>query len=104
MPEKDFEILINEITRIFVYIHTDTGKLENFVIKLEYFYNGRWREVQRYDCEHGSVHKDILNRGGKKIRTVFYRLIDKKGGLDMAVQDFRDNYEVYVWRFFNESK
>ncbi len=67
MPEKDFEILLNDLTRIFVYILTDSGDLENFVIKLEYFFSGRWREIQRYDCEHGSVHKDILNRDGKKI-------------------------------------
>ncbi len=104
MPEREIEILLNAITRIFIYILTETGDLENFVIKLEYYYNGVWQEVQRYDCGHGSVHKDILNREGKKIRTIFYRLVDKKSGLDIAIQDFKQNYEAYVWRYFNESK
>jgi hypothetical protein len=104
MPEREIEILLNDITRIFIYILTKSSNLDNFVIKLEYFHNGKWREIQRYDCEHGSVHKDILNREGKKIRTVFYRLVDKKSGLDMAIQDFKQNCEIYVWRYFNESK
>jgi hypothetical protein len=104
MPEREIEILLNDIARIFIYILTKNGELENFVIKLEYFHIGVWREIQRYDCKHRSVHKDILNREGKKKQTIFYRLVDKKSGLDMAIQDFKQNYEVYVWRYFNESK
>ena len=104
MPEREIEILLNDITRIFIYLLTKSSDLENFVIKLEYFHNGKWREIQRYDCEHGAVHKDILNREGKKIRDSIYRLVDKKSGLDMAIQDFKQNYEIYVWRYINESK
>jgi hypothetical protein len=104
MPEKEFAILLNDICRIFVYLSTNLGNLENFVVKLEYFHANKWIEVQRYDCFHGMVHKDILNRQGKKIRTKPFLLMDKTSGIDMAIQDFKENYEMYIWRFINDKK
>lgn len=41
-------------------------KVLNFIIKIEYFLNNKWLEVERYDCYHGFIHKDILDKYGKK--------------------------------------
>ena len=56
----------------------------------------------RYDCFHGSVHKDIMNMKGAKIRTIKYPLVDKKSGLNMAINDCKENYNLILWRFQNE--
>lgn len=79
-----------------MYIEADEGHILNFVVKLEYFYNNHWLEVERYDCFHGHVHKDILNLNGKKVRTVKFSLVDKKAGLIIAIKDFKENYNFII--------
>lgn len=102
MPEKDFFIMLNEITRIFVYIKTDKSNVRRFVVKLELFINGDWINIERYDTHHSHIHKDILNKKGKKKRSINYEFLDNKSGVDVAIKDFRENYQVYVWRYLND--
>ncbi len=104
MPRKNFKIYLHDVLRIIVYIETDGGKIINFVVKLEYFYKNNWLEVERYDCFHGQVHKDILNFKKRKKRTIRYPLTDNKSGLNIAINDFKENYNFIVWRFLNEKK
>ena len=104
MPEKRYKIYLNDFLRIIVYIETDEGNILNFVVKLEYFYKNQWFEVERYDCYHGYVHKDILNANGKKVRTIKFPLVDNKAGLNIAIKDFKENYNFIIWRFTNEKK
>lgn len=101
MPEKDYIIFINDFTRLYVYFNYYKSELLSFVVKLEIFYLNRWIEIERYDCYHGIVHKDILNKKGKKVRTISFPLVDVKAGVNFAVKDFRENYELYIWRFLN---
>ncbi len=87
-----------------VYIETNGSFIINFVVKLEYFYQNKWFQVERYDCFHGSVHKDILNMNGSKKRVIKYPLVDRKSGLSIAIKDFKENYNFIIWRFLNEKK
>lgn len=104
MPERDFIIFINEMTRLFVYFNYNKTELLNFVVKLEIYFMNKWTEIERYDCYHSVVHKDILNKKGEKIRTVSYPLVDQKSGVNFAINDFRENHEIYIWRFLNEKQ
>ena len=72
MPERDYIVLINEITRLFIYFNYDKTELLNFVVKLEIFYLNKWTEIERYDCYHEIVHKDILNKKGDKVKSIPY--------------------------------
>lgn len=102
MPAKDYKIYLNEFARIIVYLLSDGNTVLNFVVKLEYFYKGKWSEIERFDCYHNSVHRDILNKKGKKKRVVKYPLVNNKSGLNFAIEEFKANYEFLIWRFLNE--
>jgi len=102
MPEKEYIISLDETTRIFVYFDTSLGTPTQFVVKLEIFINGDWVEIQRYDMYHGFVHKDVLNRKGEKIRQIPYYFADEKSGPNIAINDFKENYKIYMWRFYHE--
>jgi hypothetical protein len=72
------------------------------VVKLEFLYRNHWIEIERFDCYHHMIHKDILNRKGEKKRIIKYGNIDKKAGLTFAIADFQENYNFYIWRFIND--
>ena len=102
MPKKDFIILLNETTRIFVFFE-NAGKIINrFVVKLEILINGKWIEIERYDIYHGFVHKDILDKNGEKIKTVEYRYLNNKAGFNVAIKDFKENYNFYIRRYYEK--
>ncbi len=102
MPEKDYIEYFTDIIRMIVYFYSDKNDILNFVVKLEFFYLAEWKEVERYDCFHEIVHKDIFNIRGVKKRVIKYEAVDQKAGLNMAVLDFKENYQYYIWRFIND--
>ena len=75
---KDYFIYLSDFARIIIYFSTDKNAVKNFVVKLEFIYRNDWIEIERFDCYHGSIHKDILNRKGGKKRIVNYGDIAKK--------------------------
>jgi len=48
---------------------------------------------------HGCPHKDILDPTGSVVRKVWFELLDNQQGLDLAIKDLKDNYELYIERF-----
>jgi hypothetical protein len=87
MPEKEYIVLLDKITRIFVYIYTVKGIPKGFVVKLQLLVNNKWLEIQRYDLGHGYVHKDIFNKSGKKIKVIKYLCVDINLAVSFAVND-----------------
>ncbi len=104
MPEKYYEKIINEITKIIVFFETESGRVANFVVKLLLLVGDNWKELQRYDCYHKVVHKDVFNKNGKKISQKRFELVDAPSGLTMAIEDFTENYNVIIWRYLNDQK
>ncbi len=104
MSEKHYKIYLNEFVRIIVCFLTNGNEVKNFVVKLEYFYLNGWFEIERYDCYHNYIHKDILDRNGNKKRVIKYGMSDKKTALNFAIADFRENFNFYTWRFINDKK
>ena len=102
MPDKDFYITLDEITRIFVYMRTDKSDVKRFVIKLELLINNKWVNIERYDTHHGHVHKDILTKSGKKKRSISYEFLHNKSGVDVAINDFTENYQICIRRYLND--
>ena len=101
MPRKDYFHYLDSQTRLVVYFTTRKGVAIRFVVKLEYEDDGVWREITRYDCFHGYVHKDVLARSGVKERVVRYRYLDPGTGLNAAIADCTDNFQSYVERWRN---
>jgi len=102
MPKKDYIIFVDGTSRIFVVIETEKGTITRFVVKLEILVKEKWVEIERYDTHHGHVHKDILGRDRKKKRVLKYYLVDNESGLNMAINDFKENHQIYSWRYLND--
>lgn len=101
MGKKDYIIKIDNTIRIFVYCETMKGKVIRFVVKLEILVGTDWIEIERYDNYHGYVHKDIHGKDQKKKQIIKYELVNNESGLNMAIEDFRKNYQLYIWRYQN---
>ena len=104
MPQKQYNIFLENNIRILVYFETDKGKIIKFVVKLEIYKNNDWFEIERYDTHHGYVHKDVLNKMKEKIKVIIFELLDNKIGLNIALKDFKENYNLYLWRLENEKQ
>lgn len=81
-----------------VEFEIDRGEVVKFVVKLEIDIDGLWVEVERYDCYHGSVHKDILDSSLEKVRVISFDFLDPAAGLNTAIRDFQENFPRYVGR------
>ena len=49
-------------------------------------------------------HKDIIDEDGKVIRKVWFEFIDNNDGLNLAVKDLKDNFEMYIERYLKWQK
>ncbi len=99
MPKKYYTIELAEGIGIHVYFETFDGLVINFVVKLIIRIKGKYYEVIRFDSAHGCPHKDIIDSSGAIIRKVWFESINNKQGLDLAIKDLKDNYEIYIERF-----
>ena len=84
---------------IVVYFVTASGLIVDFVVKLIFLLDETHYEVVRYDSAHNCPHKDVLGTNGKVERKVWFELLDNKQGLNLAIKDLKDNYQLYVERF-----
>lgn len=88
---------------------TDQGEVVRFVVQLEYWLNGEWQPVVRYDHDRTvsgghdvskeGLHVDIY-RGGEKVDTKDVTgPIQPADAFDYAEEDLRENVERYIKRF-----
>ena len=99
MPKKYFVIGLSDDIEIHVYLETLNGLVVGYVAKLIWREGKNYREVIRFDSAHGCPHKDMLNEKGNVIRKTWFEYLDNQQGLDMAIKDIKDNYELYIERF-----
>ena len=98
MPKKYFTIELAKRVEIHIYFETLNGLVISYVVKLVLSVGKRYYEVVRFDSAHGCPHKDILDEKGVVVRKIWFESLDNQQGLDMAVKDIKDNYELYVER------
>jgi len=75
-----------------------------YVVKLVIKKGDSYQEVIRFDSAHDCPHKDILGADGKVRRKVWFELLDNKQGLDLAIKDLKDNYDLYIERYLKWQK
>ena len=102
MPEKNYKVFLNEVTRIVIQFISDKKEIAKFAVGLEYLYKNRWTQIMRVDSAHEVVHRDIIGKNEKKKKVIYYPFMDNKSGLNFAIEDFRENYEIYTWRFLHD--
>jgi hypothetical protein len=99
MPKRYFRIELGDGVEVHVYFETLNGLVISYVVKLLVWIGADYYEVIRFDSAHGCPHKDILDTTGSVVRKVWFELLDNQQGLDLAIKDLKDNYELYMERF-----
>lgn len=97
MAEKEYIIPYSEDVRKRHYHKTIRGKVLKFMVQLEVKYEGKRKEVVRYDCAHGYAHRDSYNLGGKHKKDELY--LSFEDVLTLADDDVVDNWETYKHGF-----
>jgi len=88
---------------------TEHGEVTRFMVQLEYWLEGSWREVIRYDHDRDApgghditeegLHRDIY-RDGEKIHSKAVSPPMPAGeGFEAAEEDLRENVERFIKRF-----
>lgn len=88
---------------------TERGRVTRFMIQLEYWLNGDWREVARYDHDEAApgghdvtedgVHRDVYRYGEKHRTEDVSPPIPANEAFDYAEEDLRENVERFIKRF-----
>jgi hypothetical protein len=104
MPKKYYKIELGNNAEIHVYFETLNGIIVNFVVKLILMQDGGYREIIRFDSAHGCPHKDVIDEDGHVIRKVWFEFIDNNDGLNLAVKDLKDNFDIYIERYLKWQK
>lgn len=104
-PKKEIVIPLdydengNEIARMRIRLFIKRGKLENYVVQLEYNVRkllNRWKNIVRYNFYHGFAHKDLLKSNGRYIKEEIGRFEDLSKVVVIAIKDIKDNFEKYI--------
>jgi len=87
----------------------DQGEVVRFVVQLEYWFDGEWQPVVRYDHDENpsighditaeGLHMDIYGDGEKHRTEDITGPIPAADGFDYAEEDLRENVQQYVKRF-----
>lgn len=88
---------------------TDRGEVTRFFVQLEYWFDGDWEEVVRYDHDATAagghdvttegLHRDVY-REGEKIAVERVTLpIPANEGFNYAEADLKENAQQYINRF-----
>ena len=106
MPEKSFIIRLSATAFIFVYFVTERGNVGKFVAKLNIIQNGKYIEIARYDSGLHEPHLDIIGPDGGKKRIIDYSILENDQALNVTIQDFKNNWNVYKerWNKWHEEK
>ena len=99
MPEKSFIIEVIENVLIFVYFISQKGEVGNFVVKLNVVKGDKIFELARYDSGLHSPHLDILHPDGSKKRTIDFSVLENAQAMNVAIEDFTNNWEFYLERW-----
>jgi len=87
----------------------EKGEVTRFVIQLEYWLDGDWHEVVRYDHDRDApsghdvteegLHRDVYRDGEKHRTEEVSPAIPANEAFDYAEEDLREHVEPFVKRF-----
>ena len=99
MPEKDFEIWLNDTTRILVSRTTEKGALISFAVILMVLHEGAWTDAGRYDTAHGVPHQDVLHHRKGLVKKVWMDKLSAREIYAHAIENFRKNYSKIIHEY-----
>lgn len=109
--DREFTVIVYRYARRRVGFDTDQGNVVRFVVQLEYFHDGCWWEVVRYDHDGtggGCFTHDVTEEGlhidvfryGRKVTTEYISPpIPAAVALNLAEEHLTQNVEYFLDRF-----
>ena len=79
------------------------GKITDFIVQYEMFFENKWEPVVRYDTSHGYFHKDMISPDGSKEKIVI-GVADLNEALTLSDSDINENWERYKNRYLRRMK
>lgn len=80
-----------------VQCQVNRARVIRFTVQLEVLAEGQWRPVVRYDTAHRFAHCHWYRPSGKVIKMDLKMAFEE--ALTQALNDLRDNWELYRDRF-----
>lgn len=93
-----YEAILDKEVRLRVNFTRDRHEILSFLVQLEYFVNGKWYPVVRYDTAHQFTHRDILRPDGSQEKQPM-PVNDYNEALTYAQKDIMANFRRYCARF-----
>jgi len=100
LKNKEFTkaISIDGNDRLRIRIGTEKGLVVNIMVQYEANIAGAWREIVRYDCAHGFLHRDVILPKGKTEKQPL-SIANLGAALQYAEQDIKDRWQWYKERY-----
>lgn len=99
MTKKVFVVDCSLEARYRVEFVTEKGKIQEFVVQLEFMVGGEWRPVVRYDTAHGLPHCDAYAPNGTVTPHQPLRTIDYNEALTYAETRVREHWPELIRPF-----
>ena len=91
-------ISIDGNDRLRIRIGTRKGQVVNIMVQYETNIARTWREIVRYDCAHGFLHRDVILPKGKTEKQL-RSIANLSDALQYAEQDIKDRWQWYKERY-----
>lgn len=85
--QEEHPIIFDDENRLLVRLAWDGAQLADFCLALQTRIEGKWLDVVRYDCAHGTVHAHYFRRDGSELHRRTVRQIS-------GFKDVRDGYDI----------
>ncbi len=93
MPQKEFEIWLDAVTRLLIRRETRGGRLVDFAVVLLALVEREWIDIGRFDSAHGLPQEDVLGLRAGLIEKIWYDEISGREVFQLAIQKFRQDHE-----------
>jgi len=105
LKSKEFikTISIDGNDRLRIRIGKRKGQVINIMVQYETNIAGTWREIVRYDCAHGFLHRDVILPKGKTEKQPL-SIANLSDALQYAEQDIKDRWQWYKERYIRGLK
>ncbi len=97
MSSREYILPLSSGVRKRHYHELDKGQVVAFMVQLEVYCEGTWRQVLRYDSAHGFSHIDRYNFAGEQTKESLELAFDE--ALSLADVDINENWEKYRDRY-----
>ena len=100
LKSKEFikTVSVDGKDRLRIRIATEKGQVVNIMVQYEANIAGAWREIVRYDCAHGFLHRDVMLPKGKMEKQPL-SIANLTDALQYAEQDIKDRWQWYKERY-----